>query len=333
MFCANCGRAIERADGRCDDCGHDLAGSPPVDALATAGESAPGVQPTFYAGFWVRLAALIIDLVVMGVALWMLILALAAMRGDSLAAASQGSHPWLNLVIGVLYYALLESSPLQGTLGKHAVGIKVTDEHGERISVGRGFRRAAGRLLSMLLLVFGFFMVSFTKRRQGLHDKIANTRVVYRHCTPTDIEADPRAPRASAWSVIGAFFLTVGIPIFGIGLVFLMGFFASQSEPTAQDQVNALYQEAQSAMQAIIEQHEKTGTWPQSIAQTAYHNASPLVRNVAFDRANNTVTAFAREGAAFQLQWSADAKASAQPVCHSRDIPDRLMPAECLAVE
>ena len=66
------------------------------------------------------------------------------------------------LLIAPLYYSLMESSRLQATLGKRALGIKVTDDLGQRIS----FRHALGRwvcaALSYLTLDIGFAMAGFT---------------------------------------------------------------------------------------------------------------------------------------------------------------------------
>ena len=71
----------------------------------------------------------------------------------------------------------MESSATQGTLGKMALGIIVTDLNGNRIS----FRQATGRYfaksISNLLLGIGYLMVFFTKRKQGLHDIMAKCLV------------------------------------------------------------------------------------------------------------------------------------------------------------
>jgi uncharacterized RDD family membrane protein YckC len=72
----------------------------------------------------------------------------------------------------------MESSKYQGTLGKLMLGLKVTDEEGNRI----GFWTAFGRLLSKTflsgILFIGYIMVAFTKKKQGLHDLIVSTVVI-----------------------------------------------------------------------------------------------------------------------------------------------------------
>ena len=86
----------------------------------------------------------------------------------------------LGLLMAWLYYALLESSKLQGTLGKVALNIRVTDLGGRRISFARASGRFFGRVLSNLTLGIGYLIQVFTQRRQALHDLLAGTLVVRR---------------------------------------------------------------------------------------------------------------------------------------------------------
>ena len=78
----------------------------------------------------------------------------------------------------VAYFVFMHSSSKQATLGKMAMGLKVTDLDGERIGVGKSFLRTIGSFVSAVLLMVGYLMVAFTERKQGLHDKIAGTLVV-----------------------------------------------------------------------------------------------------------------------------------------------------------
>ena len=88
--------------------------------------------------------------------------------------------------INWLYFALLESSSMQGTLGKKALGMIVTDLSGNRIGFGRATGRYFGKILSAIILGIGFIMVAFTERKQGLHDLLANT-LVYKASSSTDL--------------------------------------------------------------------------------------------------------------------------------------------------
>jgi uncharacterized RDD family membrane protein YckC len=84
----------------------------------------------------------------------------------------------ISTVISWLYYALMESSAKQATLGKMAIGIVVTDLDGHRISFGRATGRYFGKILSGLILGIGFLMAAFTEKKQALHDILASTLVV-----------------------------------------------------------------------------------------------------------------------------------------------------------
>ena len=64
----------------------------------------------------------------------------------------------INLVIGWLYFSLMESSTTQGTLGKMALGLKVTDLTGHRLSFGRATGRYFGKFISVLILDIGFLL-------------------------------------------------------------------------------------------------------------------------------------------------------------------------------
>jgi uncharacterized RDD family membrane protein YckC len=86
----------------------------------------------------------------------------------------------LALFLSWLYYAAAEGSGMQATIGKRLLGLKVTDEQGNRIGLARASVRFAGKFLSTATLGIGFLMVVFTEKDQGLHDKIAKTLVVKR---------------------------------------------------------------------------------------------------------------------------------------------------------
>jgi uncharacterized RDD family membrane protein YckC len=144
--------------------------------------------PTHYAGFWIRFVAVIIDALALGIVVWPISGILALMIG---AAGNQVNMPGvgIHLVRGIviwslfifagwIYEASLESSSKQATLGKMALGLKVTDERGQRISFARASGRFFAKLLSRMILFIGYIMAGFTARKQALHDMIAGTLVV-----------------------------------------------------------------------------------------------------------------------------------------------------------
>ena len=124
-----------------------------------------------YAGFWIRLLAYIIDAVILGAITFPLVQVLQSM------GIAENSTNVLSIAISWMYFAVFESSGWLGSPGKKALGLIVTDEQGMRLSVGRATRRYFAKILSGLLLGIGFFMIAFTDRKQGLHDKIFHTLV------------------------------------------------------------------------------------------------------------------------------------------------------------
>lgn len=82
------------------------------------------------------------------------------------------------IVGAIAYFAVMESSQYQGTLGKMALGLKVVDMQGRRISFGRALGRTLGKILSTIPCDLGFLLAAFTEKKQALHDMIAGTLVM-----------------------------------------------------------------------------------------------------------------------------------------------------------
>ena len=140
-----------------------------------------------YAGFWRRFAAYLIDYLVIfagAFALGFVIGIIAGVAGADIEGGWRAAIYVVTFVGYYLYYALLESSANQATVGKLALGLKVTDEEGNRISFWRALGRTFAKILSALILFIGFIMAGFTDRKQALHDKIAHTLVVRRSASP-----------------------------------------------------------------------------------------------------------------------------------------------------
>jgi len=72
----------------------------------------------------------------------------------------------------------MESSNKQATLGKQALGIKVTTLDSQPISFAQATVRYFAKYLSTLIFLIGYIMVAFTDKKQALHDMLAKTLVV-----------------------------------------------------------------------------------------------------------------------------------------------------------
>jgi uncharacterized RDD family membrane protein YckC len=138
-----------------------------------------------YAGFWIRVGAYLIDAIVLYIvnAIIMTVFGMSMMPTPGQAEALMASGGFWTVyavivVLNWLYFAALESSARQATIGKMALGLTVTDTEGRRISFLRATGRYFAKILSGLILLIGFIMVAFTERKQGLHDMLASTLVL-----------------------------------------------------------------------------------------------------------------------------------------------------------
>jgi uncharacterized RDD family membrane protein YckC len=136
-----------------------------------------------YAGFWRRFAAYMIDGVVIAFALgtltdvwWSLLI--AQYDYDEVQKILAIAVPLMSIPLAWTYYSGMESSPLQATIGKLAVGIYVTDLQGQRISFGRATGRFFGKILSGAILLIGYLMAGFTAKKQALHDMLSGCLVL-----------------------------------------------------------------------------------------------------------------------------------------------------------
>lgn len=118
-------------------------------------------KPVEYAGFLPRFVAFLIDA---------LIIIVAGILVPFLKL--------LGILVPWLYFAYFESSEKQATPGKTAMGLKVTDTDGKRLSFVTASIRHFAKFVSALIIGLGFVMIAFDAKKQGLHDKIAGTLVV-----------------------------------------------------------------------------------------------------------------------------------------------------------
>ncbi len=168
----------------------DLHDEPPASAILPSPARTPyeaGVfvaAPVRYAGFWLRLVALLIDGIILNAAfaviglLCYLFIRLPHHLHFPQLLAIAGGDSVIIILISWMYLALCESSSWQATPGKIALGLKVTDLLGRRISFGRATGRYFGKYLAALILCIGFIMAAFTAKKQGLHDRMACCLVV-----------------------------------------------------------------------------------------------------------------------------------------------------------
>lgn len=129
-----------------------------------------------YAGFWRRLAAYLIDGLLLSavsgvMATGVIMIAPLDLRAVANLAPVAAAMSWA-------YFALFESSPMRATVGKYALGLYVSDTHRDPITFRRATARYWLKVFSSLTLMVGWLMAAFTPRKQALHDLLAGTLVL-----------------------------------------------------------------------------------------------------------------------------------------------------------
>lgn len=207
MYCSKCGRAVGDEAAFCGSCGQPTGATGAVQTQVGVLPPPPPLPPqtqaavpigVLYAGFWLRVVAAIIDYLILGIPFGAICVAVFASALPELMRMQ--TEPTMVLVtflpriivIGViyivgawLYWAGMEGSKWQATLGKKALGLYVTDMEGRPATFGRTSGRFwAGRGIGIVPYLGGLYflisciMAGFTERKQALHDMIANCLVL-----------------------------------------------------------------------------------------------------------------------------------------------------------
>jgi uncharacterized RDD family membrane protein YckC len=172
--------------------------APGVIAPYAAPVLAP-IPPSPYAGFWLRVVAHLIDDLLIGIGIGILVLIGVAIVGvgslRTMFEGMNGEDPQIpaafisaiifvglaSVLLAWIYNAGMESSRHQGTLGKMALGLIVTDLQGRPIGFGHASGRYFAKIITGLIpLGIGYAMAGFTEKKQALHDMIASCLVLRR---------------------------------------------------------------------------------------------------------------------------------------------------------
>lgn len=202
MICPRCGRQNSMDSLYCQGCGKLLADGGPSGYPAAGYPYSSPQPPLNLAGIGARFLAALIDGVVIGIPIAIISTALSAimavrvihrtsrepsfntgMAVDTIGTffAGFGFIMIVTLLLTWSYFALLESSSWQGTIGKKLMGIQVTDQQGLRISLGRATLRLVVKAFLSGWFLIGYIMAFFTQKKQTLHDLIAGTLVLNKH--------------------------------------------------------------------------------------------------------------------------------------------------------
>lgn len=175
-------------------------------------------------GFGPRLLATMIDGVMIGFLVFLLtfIISFIGMMANLFNPRQVEGSLELLISLSVLSFSIfyyIGSWTKNGqTLGNMVVGLKVVGMDGSRLTLGRALIRYFGYIINASLFSIGFLWAAFDSKRQGWHDKLAKTLVVYSDTTfnaaervdfvPSDI--DQKGWKWAALWIVAALILPVG---------------------------------------------------------------------------------------------------------------------------
>ncbi len=159
------------------------------------------MSDTKYAGFWLRFVAILIDGLILGAINFVLLTPIMGMIGMDLASGMSYENiqamdysdivgviktfvmavalgNLVALAVKVLYNSFMEVSKFQGSVGKLALGLKVTDANGGKLTLVKAVLRNLGKIVSGMILLIGYIMAGFTEKKQALHDMFVGALVV-----------------------------------------------------------------------------------------------------------------------------------------------------------
>ena len=133
-----------------------------------------GTAENAFAGFWIRGAALAMDLLIVGLLLYVLRFASWGQRGVPLGDAGEA---WMGVLIWMVYVTLT-TTLLSATPGKLVLGLRIITADGRPMTFGLSMARVLSWMLSVMALGFGFLLAVFDIQKRTLHDGMCDTRVV-----------------------------------------------------------------------------------------------------------------------------------------------------------
>jgi uncharacterized RDD family membrane protein YckC len=185
IFCNRCGLPSADDAQFCQRCGATLGACSGVPVVTPSLIGMP-----HFGGFWIRVAAALVDAVLLFTAAFPVRLLLGSAVTLLGMDAQMPVHEmlmvrrWVRITVAIAvawaYKTGMESSRYQGTLGKMAMRLKVVDLQGQRLSLSHATARYFAKYLSIFTLGIGYLMVGFDHQKQGLHDRTAGTLVLYR---------------------------------------------------------------------------------------------------------------------------------------------------------
>lgn len=201
MFCPKCGKETDASGKFCQWCGADIEPPTPKAVVKVDEEEEEEPLTGDYAGLGRRFFAFIIDAILLFIFitiaatffnltqglkyLYYIVVQHAPVSELTVVGNNEAAYTPIVAAVGVLffiipwlYFAGFECSRGMATPGKTVMHIVVADKDGNRISFARATIRHFVKYISAAIILIGFIMIGLTKKRQGLHDKVAGCLVL-----------------------------------------------------------------------------------------------------------------------------------------------------------
>lgn len=188
VHCSQCGRPFAQSD-LVQIAGNWVCGNCKPAYLSRLMASGASVSSRWhYGGFWIRFLAVFID----GIALEVVTIPMSLVFFGSVMRPLAASRPNPAAVVGTMLamnfaimliaflYEVMMIRYFGATLGKMAVGVKVVRTDGSGISWGISIGRYFMKFVSGIILMIGYIMAGFDGEKRALHDRVCDTRVVYK---------------------------------------------------------------------------------------------------------------------------------------------------------
>lgn len=139
--------------------------------------------PYGYGGFWRRAGALVIDVVIRRVLVYLLSIGVTALIGSGVGLGFTDLRAYLVMDLAItlvvhLAYGIFFLRRFDATPGKLALGLKVLRPDGSSLSVSRIVGRYFAGSLNLFTLGIGYLVVTLNAEKRGLHDYLCDTRVI-----------------------------------------------------------------------------------------------------------------------------------------------------------
>ena len=191
MYCEQCGKRISETAKFCPYCGNavgiadsvqsqqsvkqEISTPPSLETKQESTSASPETrQEQKYVGFWARLGAWFLDCILVIIFIFpaFLVREFVNYYGGILLY-------WVLCILGHIIILVLWFTK-QASIGKMAISAKIVDARtGKAPTKGQLIGRYFAYLLSSLPLGLGFLWIAFDSKKQGWHDKLAGTAVIY----------------------------------------------------------------------------------------------------------------------------------------------------------